>query len=245
MATGAEWRAGDAEREAVAGQLREHYAAGRLSIDEFRARLDTAYAAGTVGELSRVTADLPTAGPGTAAGHAPGGTGADRRYRAAGPPRRRHRARVTALLVTVALLTAAALALSSLPHGGLLVLVFLLVLMPVMLLTALAGAAIWIGRRAWRSGAWLEAVPLAVGMPWLSRVIWMARAALVGRALWRAGGRARRAGRPLRSSDAYGPHARGPHAHGRYRGHGFAPHQSSPDGPWHQARVGDLSGTTR
>jgi len=42
MATGADWRAGDAEREDVAGQLREHYAAGRLTIDEFRARLDAA-----------------------------------------------------------------------------------------------------------------------------------------------------------------------------------------------------------
>ena len=68
MATGAQWRVGDAEREAVAGQLREHYAAGRLSIDEFRARLDAAYAARTADQLTRVTADLPAAGPGPAAG---------------------------------------------------------------------------------------------------------------------------------------------------------------------------------
>lgn len=63
MATGAQWRVGDAEREAVAGQLREHYAAGRLTIDEFRARLDAAYSATTAAGLSRVTADLPAAGP--------------------------------------------------------------------------------------------------------------------------------------------------------------------------------------
>jgi len=62
MATGAEWRVGDAEREAVAEQLREHYATGRLSIDEFRSRLDAAYAAATAADLRRVTADLPTAG---------------------------------------------------------------------------------------------------------------------------------------------------------------------------------------
>jgi hypothetical protein len=59
MATGAEWRVGDAEREAVTEQLREHYAAGRLTIDEFRARLDAAYSATTAAGLSRVTTDLP------------------------------------------------------------------------------------------------------------------------------------------------------------------------------------------
>jgi hypothetical protein len=115
------------------------------------------------------------------------------------------------------------------------VLASVLVLAPVMLLAALAGAAIWIGRRAWRSGIWLEAIPLAVGMPWLARVIWMARAALVGRALWQAGARAGRAVQPRRSR----------RAHGRYPGHGYAQYQSSPDGSWHQARLGDLSGTTR
>src|SRR5437016_5184857 len=118
MATGADWRVGDAEREAVAEQLREHYAAGRLTIDEFRAR---------------------------------------------------------------------------------------------------------------RSGAWLEAVPVAVGMPWLARVIWLARAALVGRAFWRAG---ERASRPLRARREYR----------RHPGHGSALYQRHPGTEWHQARVGDLSG---
>jgi len=42
MATGSNWRAGDADRMAVADQLREHYAVGRLSMDEFQARLDAA-----------------------------------------------------------------------------------------------------------------------------------------------------------------------------------------------------------
>jgi hypothetical protein len=216
----------------VAGLLREHYAAGRLTMDEFRARLDTAYSAATAGELSRITADLPVAGAGAAAGAAPGSTGPAAPYRAPGPRRRRHRARLAALLVFAGLVTAIALALSTLPHGTLLVLAFLLVLLPVMLLTALAGALVWIGRRAWRSGAWLEVVPLAVGAPWLGRVIWLARAALVGRAFWQAG---QRASRPLRSH----------HERGRSRGLGYAEYQASPDGPWRQARVGDLSGTTR
>jgi len=232
MATGAQWRVGDAEREAVAGQLREHYAAGRLSIDEFRARLDAAYAAATADELRRVITDLPAAGPGPAAGPALAGPAPAARYRTGSPRRRPHRRRAAGVLILAGLVTAGALALGSLPHGGLLALAFVLVLVPITLLAALAGAAIWIGRRAWRSGIWLEAVPAAVGMPWLGRVIWMARAALVGRALWRAGERAvgpRRSRRP----------------HGRYRGHGYAQYQGSPDGPWHQARVGDLSGTTR
>jgi hypothetical protein len=221
MVTGADRRIDAAEREAAAGQLREHYATGRLTMDEFRARLDAAYSAETPGELSRVTADLPMAGPDAVTGAAARDTG-----------RRHHPARLAALLVVVGLVTAIALALSSLPHGTLLVLAFLLVVLPVMLLTALAGALVWIGRRAWRSGAWLEVVPFAVGAPWLGRVIWLARAALVGRAFWQAG---QRAGLPLRSR----------RDRGRYRGVGYAEYQASPDGPWHQARVGDLSGTTR
>jgi len=222
MATGADWRAGDAERETVAGQLREHYAAGRLTIDEFRARLDRAYSAITVSDLGRVTADLPAVqGPAAAQG----GTGA-------APPGPRRRARPAVLLLVAGLVAASVLAISQLPHGGLLVLALLLVGVPVMLLTALAGALIWIGRRAWRSGAWLEAVPVAMGAPWLGRLIWLARAILVGRAFWRAG---ERASRPLRARRAYR----------RRRGHGYTPYQHHPGGPWHQARVGDLSGTTR
>jgi hypothetical protein len=234
MATGADWRVGDAEREAVAGQLREHYAAGRLTIDEFRARLDAAYSAATASGLSRVTADLPAAGPSPAVSAARGVTGVARPGQAPGPARRRHPGRLAALLVFAGLVTASAVALGSLPHGGLLVLAFLLVVVPVTLLTALAAALIWVGRRAWRSGAWLEAVPVVVGMPWLGRVMWLARAALVGRAFWRAG---ERASRPLRARRAIRRH--GGH------GYGYAQYQPHPGGEWHQARVGGLSGTTR
>jgi hypothetical protein len=233
MATGAEWRVGDAEREAVTEQLREHYAAGRLTIDEFRARLDAAYSATTAAGLSRVTTDLPAAAGPSPAGAAWRATGAAQPHRAPVPARRRHPGRLAALLVFIGLVTASAVALGSLPHGGLLVLAFVLVVVPMTLVTALAAALVWVGRRAWRSGAWLEAVPLAVGMPWLGRVIWLARAALVGRAFWRAG---ERASRPLRARRAY----RRPTG-----GHGYALYQPHPGGEWHQARVGDLSGTTR
>ncbi len=52
-------RVGDAEREAVAAQLREHYADGRLTLDELNQRLDQAFAAKTRADLNAVTRDLP------------------------------------------------------------------------------------------------------------------------------------------------------------------------------------------
>jgi hypothetical protein len=59
MATGPNIRVGDAEREAVAAQLREHYGDGRLTLDELNERLDQTFAAKTVSELGAVTTDLP------------------------------------------------------------------------------------------------------------------------------------------------------------------------------------------
>ena len=52
-------RAGDADRERLVEQLREHHAAGRLTLDEFDERMQKAYAAKTYGELSTLTRDLP------------------------------------------------------------------------------------------------------------------------------------------------------------------------------------------
>ena len=52
-------RIGDAERDAAATDLGEHYAAGRLTLDELHERLDSVFAAKTLGQLSRVMADLP------------------------------------------------------------------------------------------------------------------------------------------------------------------------------------------
>lgn len=59
MATGSNIRVGDTEREAVAAQLREHYADGRLTLDELNERIDQAFAAKTRAELAGVTRDLP------------------------------------------------------------------------------------------------------------------------------------------------------------------------------------------
>jgi DNA-binding transcriptional ArsR family regulator len=52
-------RAGDADRDAAAAALGEHFAQGRLTLDELNARLDVTLTAATHGELSLVAQDLP------------------------------------------------------------------------------------------------------------------------------------------------------------------------------------------
>ena len=59
MATQPSLRIGDRERDAVTAELQEHYAHGRLTLEEFNQRLDAALAAKTQDDLSRLTADLP------------------------------------------------------------------------------------------------------------------------------------------------------------------------------------------
>ena len=61
MATGPDLRIGDAEREAAAASLREHYAQGRLTLEEFNERLDAALKATTQRQLNLITQDLPRA----------------------------------------------------------------------------------------------------------------------------------------------------------------------------------------
>jgi hypothetical protein len=52
-------RAGDADRDAAAAALGEHFALGRLTLDELNARLDATLTATTHGELSRASTGLP------------------------------------------------------------------------------------------------------------------------------------------------------------------------------------------
>jgi DNA-binding MarR family transcriptional regulator len=52
-------RAGDADRDAAAAALGEHFAQGRLTLDELHARLDATLTATTHGELSHAARDLP------------------------------------------------------------------------------------------------------------------------------------------------------------------------------------------
>ncbi len=73
MATGSNIRVGDAERDATATQLREHYATGRLTLDELNERLDQTFKARTGADLKAVTRDLPAPGSPWAGATAPGG----------------------------------------------------------------------------------------------------------------------------------------------------------------------------
>src|SRR5215467_13009256 len=59
MASQPSLRIGDRERDAVAAELREHFAHGRLTLEEFNQRLDAVFAAKTQADLSRITRDLP------------------------------------------------------------------------------------------------------------------------------------------------------------------------------------------
>ena len=72
MATGFNVRVGDADRDAVAAQLREHYADGRLTLEELNERLDQAFAAKTKADLNTVMYDLPQAARPAAGGPAAG-----------------------------------------------------------------------------------------------------------------------------------------------------------------------------
>lgn len=55
-------RVSDAERDAAAAELREHFASGRLNQDELDERLAAVFAAKTRGDLSALFSDLPSSG---------------------------------------------------------------------------------------------------------------------------------------------------------------------------------------
>ena len=89
MATGPDLRIGDSDREAAAALLREHYAQGRLTFEEFTQRLDATFAATTQSQLGRITRDLPHVGlPAAARPLASAGPGRERsRQHRSAPPR--------------------------------------------------------------------------------------------------------------------------------------------------------------
>jgi hypothetical protein len=59
MASGPDLRIGDADREAAAATLREHYAQGRLTLEEFNQRLDAVFTSTMQSQLNHITRDLP------------------------------------------------------------------------------------------------------------------------------------------------------------------------------------------
>jgi Domain of unknown function (DUF1707) len=179
----------DANRDAAADQLREHYAAGRLSLDEFQDQLDAVYRAQTARELGMVTDSLPHEGV-----VIPSGAPWDS-YRGGYPlevaEMRAAMARAGRwIMLAFGAVTAGSLLLLTLlitafmVHGGLLGVVAGALLAILGVSVAAVGALVWLARRLWRRHAWIEAVPLVAGQPWLSQVARMARLLLTGHALW-------------------------------------------------------------
>jgi len=180
----------DADRDATAAQLREHYAAGRLSLDEFQDRLDAVYRAQTTRELGMATDSLPHEGvvipPGTPWDSYRGGYPFSVVEVRAAMARAGRRIMVAFGVVTVgSLLVLALLITAFMVHGGLLGVVVGALLAVLAVGVAAVGALVWLARRLWQRHAWIEAAPLVVRQPWLSRVARMARLLLTGHALWR------------------------------------------------------------
>jgi Domain of unknown function (DUF1707) len=63
MSESPELRAGDEDRDRTITRLREAYAEGRLTQDEFDGRMSDAAVARTFSDLDRLTADLPATAP--------------------------------------------------------------------------------------------------------------------------------------------------------------------------------------
>ena len=120
-------RASDADRDRVTAQLREHFAAGRLTSEELDERVTAALHATTFGELRRVLADLP--GPAMVSAVPPGLQQAPPLWAA----RRRPRSPLLPL-VLIALIAAVLL-----PGGGFAVFAFVKVMLLLWLVAAVAG----------------------------------------------------------------------------------------------------------
>ena len=179
----------DANRDAAAAQLREHYAAGQLSLDEFQDRLDAVYRAQTVRELGLVTDSLPHKGAVIPPG-APWDSSQVRyplnaaKMRAAMARAGRRIMLAFGVMTAGSLLVIALLIAAFMVHGGLLAVMVSALLAILAVGVAAMVALVWLARRLWRRHAWIEAVPLVAGQPWLSRAVRMARLSLASRALW-------------------------------------------------------------
>ena len=180
----------EAGRDAATAQLREHYATGRLSLDQFQDRLDEAYRAQTARELDAVTDGLPHVGRvtplGAPRGSYPGGYPFNRADIRAALARTGRRIMLAfGVLTAGSLLVLALLVTALLVHGGLLAAVAAALLTILAVGVTAAGALVWLALRLWRRHAWIEAVPPIAGQPWLSLAARIARLLFTGRALWR------------------------------------------------------------
>jgi hypothetical protein len=180
----------DAGRDAATAQLREHYAAGRLSLDQFQERLDEAYRAQTARELEAATEGLPHLGQVIPSGAPWGSYPGDYPFNVAhvrtALARMGRRVMLAfGVLTAGSLLVLALLVTALVVHGGLLAVAVAALLAVFAVGVAGAAALVWLARRLWRRHAWIEAVPLVAGPSWLSLVARMARLLFTGRALWR------------------------------------------------------------
>jgi len=119
MASDHSIRASDQDRDVVVAVLRDAYAAGRLTLEEFDERTTAAYASRTWGELRKLTEDLPAQpilGSDVPGRPLPAPTLPAHPQRASGSlPPARHRHRPVAFFPVVALWLVLALATRS-PH---------------------------------------------------------------------------------------------------------------------------------
>ena len=179
----------DAGRDAATGQLREHYAAGRLSLDEFQDRLDEAYRAQTARELNAATDGLPRVGrvipPGTPWDAYPSAYSINFAERRAALARTGRRILLAfGVLTAGSLLVLALLITALLVHGGLFAAVVAALLAILAAGVVAVGSLAWLARRMWRRHAWVEAIPPVAGQPWLALVARAVRLLFTGRALW-------------------------------------------------------------
>jgi hypothetical protein len=143
VVTGPDLRIGDADREAVAAALREHYAQGRLTLEEFNQRIEAAFAATMRSQLSALTRDLPPVAAAPARAPVPGPAAQRERAKHEHGPRSRARLGLFPALIAAftTWLLILGLHLSLFPLPGKLA-IFLLVF----------GVVRGIFRRIWRSG---------------------------------------------------------------------------------------------
>lgn len=85
----AAFRLSDAERDAAAADLGEHFAQGRLTAEEHAERLDRIWSAKTRGEVAPIFRDLPSPYAAVAAPHPVGPVGNGRYWSGVAPRPRR------------------------------------------------------------------------------------------------------------------------------------------------------------
>ena len=162
----------DAGRDAATTQLREHYAAGQLSLDQFQDRLDEAYRAQTARELNTAIDGLPHVRRPIARAPQSIYRGSDRsgaaHTRAALTRMARRVMLALGVLTAGSFLVLALLVTALLVHGGLLADV-VAALFAILAAGVVGVAALtWQARRLWRRHAWIEAVPSVAGPSWPS-----------------------------------------------------------------------------